>query len=773
MDINSWLNQYRVIAVEDIQSPAAVALVKFINSRAEETANFVEGRRNENCELVLLEVRTGRPQRSVCKINHVEQIAVRFAAGDKMPLVYILRADFPDTPHQQLPLEGTPRAICIDDRTWAEARLTWTPAELIERILKWFERAAHGKLHDARQPLDPLMFWSNLKFIISRCDLANAEHLDLVGEHDRQYQDTLRVKRIEKLSAPEKLCSSSKPLEPMALVAYKVTSEEMKRLTFAPTNLGSLAKMLEARGINLFDDLRTKFRNWLQQAEQQAWRINARFAVIVEMPIIAPDGAERNGTDLRAFVTKEAGGDIAVALGVAERASCSVGSSVGYVQRLNPGDNDETAVSAIAVQSAEIHYEFDRSLATLLCGKAEPDERNVVLVGAGAIGSHLAECLVREGRFRWTIIDEDRVLPHNLARHTARKTEISKAKADLVADAVNSTIDSETPIAKALVANVMTEGEWRAEIDEALNAADLIIDATASVPACRYLSDHPSKARRVSAFFNPAGNAGILLAEPDDRKLTLRDLEAQYFALVSVDRRLVDHLTPSENGIAYSGACRAITNLIPESNVMTLSGLLTGALGKSVDEGNAALQVFSLRGNGTVDVIAVKPSAMKRVNAGEWQITIDQALLERICTMRDRKLPNETGGVLTGVVDIPAKHIHLANAEPAPKDSRETPDEFVRGTYGVRNYLDDVFTQTLGQVRYVGEWHSHPPVSDARPSAIDLNQIDWLSSLFEHDNFPALMMIVGEDDCSITFNQSEGVFCESFINQKGNLKENE
>ena len=764
MDINSWLNKYRVIAVEDIQSPAAVALVNFINSRAEETARFVEGRCSENCELVLLDIRTGRPQRSIYKINHVERIAVRFAAGDKMPLVYVLRANFPDTPHQQLPFEGVPRAICIDDRTWAEARLTWTPAELIERILNWFERAAHGSLHDARQPLDPLIFWSNLKFIISRCDLANAEHLDLVGEHDQQYQDTLRVKHMEKL------CSGSTPLEPIALVAYKVVPEKMRRLTFAPINLGSLAKMLEARGIDLFDDLRTKFRNWLQQAEQQAWRINSRFAVIVEMPIIAPDDAERNGTDLRAFVSEEAAGDIAVALGVAERAPCGVGSSVGYVQRLSPSDNDETAVNAIAVQSAEIHYEFDRPLATLLCGRAEPDERNVVLVGAGAIGSHLAECLVREGRFRWTIIDEDRLLPHNLARHTARMTEVNKAKADLVANAVNSMIDSETPIAKALVANVMTEGEMRAETDEALNAADLIIDATASVQACRYLSDHPSKAKRVGAFFNPAGNAGILLAEPDDRKLTLRDLEAQYFALVSVDRRLVDHLTPSENGFAYSGACRAITNFMPESNVMTLSGLLTGALGKAVDEHNAALQVFSLRGNGTVNVIAIKPSVMKRVNAGEWQITIDQALLECICSMRNRKLPNETGGVLTGVVDIPAKHIHLANAAPAPKDSIETPDEFVRGTCGVRNYLDDVSTRTRGQVRYVGEWHSHPPVSSARPSATDLNQIDWLSSLLEHDTLPALMMIVGEGEYSIIFTQSEAKFCECFIERKDNLE---
>ena len=95
--------------------------------------------------------RSGRSIRS----GAAERVGILFVRQDAQPLVTILRDDFPDTEHQQLVPEGCPATICIDDRPWGEARLTWTPAELVERILSWFRRAGRGELHDSRQPLDP------------------------------------------------------------------------------------------------------------------------------------------------------------------------------------------------------------------------------------------------------------------------------------------------------------------------------------------------------------------------------------------------------------------------------------------------------------------------------------------------------------------------------------------------------------------------------------------------------------------------------------------
>ena len=744
MDIDGWLTSIGdSVEVGALKSPDAGALVSFVCRHAEHIASLVEVRAAEDRELVVLDFRTGRTQESAYPIKRIERIGVRFAVSGAMPLVYMLRADFPDTAHQQLTLEGHPRAICIDDRPWLEARLTWTPAELIQRTLSWFDRAARGELHDARQPIDPVLCGSSLSFLIPRAIMSDASAHDLIGIHDENHRQTLRVMPLQQTAA------TLDQIEPICVVAYCVPPEQMTRMQFAPTNLGSLADMLRERGVDLFADLSSRLSGWLTEAEPAAWRLNARLAVLVEMPIVSPNGKQQDGTDLRAFMTGKSGGDIAVALGVGLPAGQGdKGSNVGYVRAIaNPGV-DEAAVRNIDVQVAEVHYEFDRALATQLSGRATIDRRKAVLAGVGAIGSHISNCLIREGRFSWTAIDDDYLLPHNLGRHTGGRGDVTKNKAQIAAESLSGVLDGE-PRARAIGHNVLSGPPHRGEIDAALNDADLVIDATASTLAERFLSDHPAIARRVSVFFSPAGKDAVLLAEPADRSVTLRDLEAQYLGLAGSDERLSTHLAEGEKTFAYTGACRAVTNLIPQSQVMTLSGLVAGGLGRAVDASEGLIRVWSLNDNGGIDALAFAPEPVKRMKAGDWTVTIDAGLMARIMDMRDAKLPNETGGILFGVVDIPEKRIHLVGAGAAPQDSKETASGFTRGKVGVEEHIDRVFDRTRGQVRYVGEWHSHPPRAEALPSATDLVQIDWLATLFDMDTLPGLMLIAGDNSASV------------------------
>ena len=237
---------------------------------------------------------------------------------------------------------------------------------------------------------------------------------------------------------------------------------------------------------------------------------------------------------------------------------------------------DETAPAAIKVQTAEVYLEFEPDLAATLAGRNAPDTRKAVLVGAGAIGSHLADCLAREGRFLWTVIDDDRLLPHNLARHVAGNNHVTRPKAQILADHINGTFMG-PPQATAIAANLLADGPDGASIEGAMREADLIIDATASIVAARHISDHAVAARRASVFFNPTGEAVVLLAEPTGRALTLRDLEAQYFGLLLRKESLAEHLGKEAETVAYTGACRAITNRIPQSRAAILSGLAAWA----------------------------------------------------------------------------------------------------------------------------------------------------------------------------------------------------
>ena len=747
MRADKWLSKFgNPVAVRSLESQAAVALISFVERHAQHIATFIEVRCNHDHQLVVFNFQTGRPQDTAYPIRQVERIGVQFPPSDAMPVIYMLRDDFPDTEHQLLVDEESPRAICIDDRSWAEARLTWTPAELIHRILSWFNRAACGELHDVRQPLDPLISTSPYSFIVSRNVLHNAAGHKLVCIADSKNHSMLRVYHIHDIQKP------TNEIAPICCTVYSIAPEKMQRLKFAPDNLGSLADMLMPRGVDLLGELRACFAGWLSEGKPPCWRINSKLVVILEMPIIGPidTDTEQDGTDLRAFITYQSVGKIAVALGVALEAKPEEKSAVGFVKLLIPKKIEHKEVCKIKLLSAEVHYEFDRKLATQISGRNNQDHRKVVIAGAGAIGSHVADCLVREGRFCWTIIDDDRLLPHNLARHIGRSWDVTKDKASFLANNLSATLADAEPVARAIDANVMTDGPKRAEIDQALEDANLIIDATASVHTERYLSDHVAPARRVSIFFNPAGDAAILLAEPSDRSVTLRQLEAQYLGLIVRDGELARHLAPPAGTYAYTGACRAITNVIPQSRVMALSGLAASGLAIAADQDNAAVKIWSLQESGAVKVHELAVMPVKRFCAAEWTISIDQSLTDHILKMRAACLPKETGGALTGIIDIPAKKIQLVDATPAPPDSKGSVSGFERGTLGVlQEHLERVCEQTRGHVQYVGEWHSHPPRVPALPSTTNLSQIDWLATIFDMDTFPGLMLIAGDQHVSV------------------------
>lgn len=745
MAAETWLAGFdEPVTGSGLRNPQAAALTRFVNRYGGVAAAFVEARRRGEWELVVLDIRTGAPQAPAYPIRRTERVGILFAREDKLPFVAMLRDDFPDTEHQQLVPEGYPAVICIDDRSWAEARLTWTPAELIERILSWFRRAGRGELHDARQPLDPVLLGCPLSFIIARSILAADAAEDLIAEHDLEQDTILRVKRAAEVG------KIRNGMEPLCIAAYRVPPERMTRLRFAPVNLDGVAAMLAARGIDLYANLTERFKNLLSEGESAAWRLNARLAVIVEMPIVSPGGEQREGVDLRAFVTSQSAGEIAVALGAALKPKAKdEGSKVGYVKMIGQGAIDRNAVAALAMQAAEVHLEFERDLATRLAGRSALDARKAVLIGAGAIGSHLAGFLAREGRFRWTVIDDDRVLPHNLARHIARNDQVTQPKARVLSDYLNATLAGAGTLAEPVPVNLFADGEPGAIVAKALAEADLIIDATASVLAGRALSDHEAQARRLSVFFNPAGEATVLLAEPVGRALTLRDLEAQYLGLVLRTGQLADHLGKLAETVAYTGACRAITNRIPQSRVAILAGLAASGVSAAADETVAVISIWTLASNGEVTLDAAVPEPVWRYKALDWLITIDAGLARRIRAMRDARLPSETGGILFGLVDIPAKTIHLLHASPAPPDSNEQPGSFLRGVQGVEELMDSVRQRTAGQVRYVGEWHSHPPQAATHPSPVDARQIDWLAALMGMDSMPALMVIAGDENLAV------------------------
>lgn len=747
----AWIDEWgSALDPAELAHETARAVASYLAYEAADIANVGNAYRNAHgAEILLVELRTDVPQHPVVPILPVEPLGIAFGEAGSMPLVMALREDFPDTEHQQLVPEGCPAAICVDDRPWDEAQLTWTPAELLQRIVAWFHRAARGELHDPNQPLDPFFGVSPFSFVFPRAVLGEGGSSVELAAFGVEAGKQMIVQAVA-LSTTESSEVCGRRILPLA---YRVPPERMRRMRKAPSDLASLAGFLKERDIELINDLRQRILGWSGASATDGKRLGSLLAIIVDMPVVGPDGGGSGAADVRMFLTERPVGDIGVALGVLlPGASDEVASR--YAPAIVKQPVDEPALRAIRIELAQVHVAFDPDRAAELAGFRR-DPRQAVLVGAGAIGSHLAESLVREGRFVWDIVDDDHLLPHNLARHTLSYPDVGRLKAGALKDRLNGIFAPTTPpvVRTVLACNVLRPGEHAEALQSLLAEAAVILDASASVAAARHLSDLGGAARRASAFFNPSGGSVVVLVEAEDRSVSLRDLEAQYYGAVLRLPVLERHLSAVGERFAYTGACRAVTNRIPESRAALLSALAAQGLGRALDSPEPAILLWLLGPDGEVEFTRPTVAPVEQIRRDDWNITLDADLKEDLITRRAARLPEETGGALLGTLDARARRIHLVEALAPPSDSVGSVAGFERGIAGLTEVVTARMARVMDQVRYVGEWHSHPPQASTTPSATDLRQLGRSASMLSAEGFPALSLIVGEREVNVLFKE--------------------
>ncbi|KOF22362.1 hypothetical protein AC244_02145 [Ensifer adhaerens] len=76
-----------------------------------------------------------------------------------------------------------------------------------------------------------------------------------------------------------------------------------------------------------------------------------------------------------------------------------------------------------------VHNELDAEGAARLSGGEHADVRRILMIGAGSAGSMISETLVRQGLFKWTVVDDDTLFPHNVVRHSLSNQFVGQKKA--------------------------------------------------------------------------------------------------------------------------------------------------------------------------------------------------------------------------------------------------------------------------------------------------------------------------------------------------------
>ena len=684
---------------------------------------------DQPAETVVFEVEVERPRDLAHPINRFERIAATFSAADNWyPEVVALRADFPRVPHTNHRDQEVPRSLCLYDRPWPEVAIRWTPAGFVERIRFWLAETAKGTLHQADQPLEPLLFGSGWRIVLPAdlfSDVGNGlpVRLDVHKASGAEQCRTLIAVR-----PPEK--ADGKEVPKFVATAFVAEAQPHGLIRRSPANLAELHEFLLAGKLDLLAELRARMKEW-----DNAKLAGALPIFIIALPLTRDAAGSVEASDIWAFITPKTVGDVKVGIGIA-------GAMHGRFDPLIETNTDKRGQD-ITIDVMQPVLAFSRAAAARANG-VEPDVRKVVAVGAGALGSQVISLLARAGFGDWTVVDEDDLLPHNLARHALDDCGIGHPKAFGMAVQLHH-LYSEGDGTGFIPADFLAPGPWGESLQKALAGADLILDMAASVPVARRIVRADCRARRVSVFLNPQGTDLVVLAEDKGRGVSLDALEGQYYRAAAQDQRLQGHLEANKGRLRYGRSCRDVTAVMPGHIVAMHAAIASEAVRRAVATDEASIRVWRCdrRGLG-VTPVEVPVNATQRSDMRGWSLALDDGLLAKLAALRSAKLPNETGGVLIGTFDLEKMVVHVLDTIPSPPDSKEWPTLYIRGSEGLLKNVNRLLEASGGQLEYVGEWHSHPDACPTLPSGDDLKVFTWLTEHMSDAGLPALMAIVGE-----------------------------
>ncbi|MGH1356540.1 MAG: ThiF family adenylyltransferase [Thalassovita sp.] len=706
---------------------------------------------DEGVEVVAITVTTSTPQHPAYPILPVEPLAV-FFYPEHPPIVVPLRPGFPSSPHSYgLPVEiktSAEMSLCIDDRPWDDARGDYSGPEIIYRIHRWLDRTATGDINDALQAPDLAFLPSPVTVMIS--DEVRGQ---LTQSGSPPYFISLRAtdkeKKFFEALPPEKIAES--PGDGKEWVTYvgiglEAEVENAGVMWRAPTLLGHLRQSISGADFDLITDILDRISEMIEKAGNDLHLLyNSQLLIEVSLANVT---AERMESFF--LLTNRTIGDVGVGLGLLYPPNIDINS--GFTTRLPAGEIDQAKLDRINLFQANHVRSFDAAAATFLSGRdcncRDPLALKGLVLGVGSIGSQVITNLIREGAFtELVLVDDDHLAPHNLVRHALRSSEVGRSKSLSFAEQL---VAIRPDLNCSPVHGKFGQSTEHEEIVKHFPEAELVLDMTASVGASRKLSDHEDRSRAISAFFNPMGNAVVVVAEDEAKDHDLGALEAIYYGMIIRDERLHDHLQVPNIALIGGGQCRATTNRISSSDAAVLSGLAAKHIGSIVARKEATILINHLDENGSVTSIQKSLTGPQIIafDAG-WTARVSSDVIGELSERRSVASPNETGGVLLGIVDHARKRIEVVAGLPATPDSIGTPSSFERGVRDLREMIDQARHKTMDQIVYIGEWHTHPDGASVDPSPVDNDQLKGLRSAMRGQQRPIVMLIVGAVDANL------------------------
>ncbi len=734
IDPQEWLASKfpEEVGPDDLQLETARNIVRLVVSDEYDGAVLCGVRRSEaGREAIVLDISVALGQRPTENDVRSKEKVIVECLRHAIPVVRPFRNDFPDVPHLNVTDIPTPTSLCLYEQPEEEVIQSWTALGFIERIRWWFEKTAYGELHGDAQPLDPILFMgAAFTLILDEAVLADEQPENLFLKVLDPGGTGLDVLHLG--TRPD--TDFGKPVNVAAIVVVS-PPQVHGRLRYAPGNLTELKAFDDEFNAGIFDKLEKMILQWCSNKPEE---MDKQLVLLFAIPIERQEGQGTEITSLRAFWSMDTVGDIGKALGLLDKTPGG-GGWVRLIPRSEDVDTDR-----MRIHMGDVRPEFSVEMATSASG-AKPSETKIVQIGVGSLGSQVALALSQQGYGRWTFVDNDRLLPHNLARHPLPYVFIGRPKANSLAVYVNNLLRN-GEFATAIACNAIQPGHNKAAFDAAIADTGIILDTSASIPVARHLAiDSGTTAPIMSAFFNPTATDLVVIWEGAERCVRLDDCEMTYYTSLVAIEALAGHLSMPNDMVVHGTACREPSARMPQSRIIRLAGMAADTLRKVEDQKAPRISIWRDQDDSLIKVFEVEPPPFKSTAVRGWEVRYSRGVIYKLQAMRAEAGDIETGGVLVGSWDRRRKIVYVAELTGPPPDSKQDATGFVRGIRGLRAIMQKVRSSTLGHLGYVGEWHSHPKHHAANLSADDRVFLREMKERTLLEDAPALMLVAGED----------------------------
>jgi len=670
----------------------------------------------------------GRCQNPVFDIKPIEPIRIEIYEN-KIPRVFVMRENFPSVPHLMCSADGKTKFLCYSDVVDEELRLRMNGRFLVECINKWFVKTARNELHHPDQPLEPF-FLGHDGVIIAKSNFMSA---------DRMFNKFVKNENGVLLQIDDNDKNRNANWYASLWLWLPASANNIIR-KIPNTLIGLLGMFSNEEMLKIFQKqvlaiwtVRTNPKIFLEIFNQSIKSLlDCKCIVTLHIPLYDTKNAEMRKQDIRIFSLSEPLSQLLEIIGYRYNSKS---------KKLEPftGNTD------IPIKHLLLHGAFESIFARQLNGIDDSYEATrITIIGVGALGSQIFTNCIRAGFGKWTLIDNDAIWPHNLARHSLGQSSIGKFKSLELAEyakAVLADVD-----VSPIVENIFNHNT--SEVTTALGGADIILDVSTSIAAERVIAlDVESQARRISVFLNQVGTFLTMLIEDTERSITLDLLEMQSYKILCSGEAYVNYFEIADS-LAYSASCRDITSKISQDVIDISGAIVSREIKKHKLSHGANISIWKISND---KIIAQRYFAetWTVVTIDEWQICINNSLVEDMMTKRQERSPNETGGVLIGSCDSLRNKLYIVDMIFAPSDSIESPNSFIRGSDFLPEKMIEISNRTHNSLYYVGEWHSHPTRSTSM-SNNDKILLSVVTEWCEADSGIGCIVIVGADNaCSV------------------------